>query len=192
MITAIRDQYGNELAAANIVSLLSKTPINVHDNLVGDALTAQDGNTLLFGAGGNDTMITYGGNTVMNGGSGEDLYGFFGGAGVIEDSEGSDTVVFVNGSSIEDIQNRMSKSNGDLLIDFGNAAGDTLTVKGFLPARLIKLKASRMLLVAHLPPAISMHRSACLSPLEIWTSTLLFSPMTIPKPAPRPTVMSRT
>ncbi|KPW93228.1 calcium-binding protein [Pseudomonas syringae pv. coryli] len=144
VIAAIRDQYGNELAAADIVSLLSKTPINVHDNLVGDYLvgdssplmfsndlTARDGNTLLFGAGGNDTIMSFRGYTLMNGGSGDDAYGFYGGKGVIEDSQGSDIVTFGNGSSIEDIRNRMFKSNDDLLIDFGNAAGDTLTVKGF-------------------------------------------------------------
>ncbi|MFA0939536.1 hypothetical protein ACDH53_19210 [Pseudomonas tremae] len=135
VIAAIKDLYGNELVAADIVKLLSKAPFNVHDNPVGDGLTAQSGNTSLFGAGGNDTMITYGGKTVMNGGSGDDLYGFAGGAGVIEDSEGSDTVFLANGSSIEDIQNRIFKSNNDLLIDFGNVAGDTLTIKDFFASK---------------------------------------------------------
>ncbi|QXG28093.1 calcium-binding protein [Pseudomonas viridiflava] len=135
VITAIQDLYGNKLVAADIVKLLSNAPLNIHDNPVADALTAQGGNTSLFGAGGNDMMITYGGNTFMSGGSGEDLYGYLAGKSVIDDSGGSDTVLVANGSSIEDIKNRIFKFNDNLLINFGNAAGDTLTVKDFFTSK---------------------------------------------------------
>jgi Ca2+-binding RTX toxin-like protein len=119
------------LSAADIASSLVTTPVNVHDNIARDWMDSWYGNTSLFGAGGSDMFTAGGGNTFMNGGRDDDFYTFLGGKAVIGDSQGSDAVSIQNGITIAQIQNMLAKSDNDLMIDFGNAEGDTLTVKDF-------------------------------------------------------------
>ncbi|WP_190539592.1 calcium-binding protein [Pseudomonas typographi] len=120
-----------DLSAADIASSLVTKPVDVHDNITGDWINSSYGNTSLFGAGGSDTLTAGGGNTLMNGGRDDDFYTFLGGKAVIEDGQGNDTVSIQNGITIAQIQNMLTKSDNDLMIDFGNAEGDTLTVKDF-------------------------------------------------------------
>ena len=94
--------------------------------LTGDStsqtLTGSTANDTLYGAGGNDTLI---------GGAGNDLYKYYLGTGndTIKDSSGTDTLLLDYPSGMyADWEFYRSADNSDLIISFGSAQGERMSV----------------------------------------------------------------
>lgn len=108
------------------------------ENVIGtdsnDEIYGDQGDNLLQGRDGNDVLRGRRGDDVMEGGAGADTFEFMRGFDqdqITDFEDGVDKILFdrdIGISSVNDILDFATQSNGDVVFDFGN--GDILTITG--------------------------------------------------------------